>query len=644
MATATRQDYHPAVPTEFPLKNKPPKPALWQTAEFYVYYVGFATVVPYMLYSAYRLSSPDLPIYQHYEEWLSPGWLFGKRPMDNSDIQYRGFRDHLPLLTLGMAAFVFVNRLASCHRLRRCLIRGPTAGPDSAGLAPSSSAPISPTSSLLHRVTWQLGCGTTGVIPKLLATLLLSLVFLYVVFGHSVIIILTLTGANYLLGRALGGIPYVAPIAVWVYNIGMLFLNETYRGYHFADFSPRLAFLDHNRGIMTRWDVFFNITMLRMVSFAMDYHWKRLAANTAANESSDSLADVPVTPTGQWHGHPTPLTEKERIGVSCASSDYNLVHYLAYLFYAPLYLAGPIITFNNFIWQQRFASPAVTTRGTVTYGLRLAGAIFVMECMQHLFYVVAISHAHAWTGYSPFQMSMIGYFNLKFIWLKLMIIWRYFRFWAMCDGLDVMENMRRCMSNNYSVQSFWRDWHCSFNRWLVRYVYIPLGGRRFSLYNVWAIFTFVAIWHDISLRLLAWAWLICLIFLPEGVCTFLFNRPKYTQKPWFRYFSGAGCVLNIFMMMVANLVGFSVGVDGIQTMLGQIFCLKGVVFIVATLVCLFIAVQIMFEIREHEYRQRYYAALAEWNAAHPAEESFRRSSSVPSQPAPGPEDVPLKPL
>ena len=34
------------------------------------------------------------------------------------------------------------------------------------------------------------------------------------------------------------------------------------------------------------------------------------------------------------------------------------------------------------------------------------------------------------------------------------------------------------MSNNYTVRGFWRAWHCSFNRWLVRYIYIPLGGNR----------------------------------------------------------------------------------------------------------------------------------------------------------------------
>ncbi|KAJ1930633.1 glycerol transporter [Tieghemiomyces parasiticus] len=622
-------------------RMKPPKPSRWRTPEFYFYYVGFLTVVPFMAYSTYQLSSPELPNFKVYEHELSEGWLFGSRPMDNSDTQYRGFRNHLPLLSLGMLAFVALNRGGGAALLRAC--RRATAG-NMPGVASPALSPASGPARLFSSATTC--CGWPRVLPRLYLTLILSLAVLYIVFGNSLLIILFLTGINYGLARALGGWPVVGPITIWVFNVGMLFLNETYHGYHFADFAPRLAFLDHNRGIMTRWDIFFNITMLRMVSFAMDYHWSLLAertsrAATSHTESSQGVND-PASPTADpatvgvadvnpataitdgvapvpasWHGHPRPSTDRDRITQPLAPSDYNWVHYLAYLFYVPLYLAGPIITFNNFIWQHRFPSREVTTRGTVTYGLRLLGALFLMECMQHLFYVVAISRAHAWSGYSPFQISMIGYFSLKFIWLKLLIMWRFFRFWALADGLEVLENMRRCMSNNYSAQSFWRDWHCSFNRWLVRYVYVPLGGRRYAAYNVWAVFTFVALWHDISLRLLAWAWLISLMFAPELLLSYVFNRPPYSQHRYFRHLCAVGCVLNICMMMVANLVGFAVGVDGIRTMLTEIFCLRGAVFIVASLICIFIAIQVMFEIREHEYRKLYVRKVEDWRLRYP---------------------------
>lgn len=58
------------------------------------------------------------------------------------------------------------------------------------------------------------------------------------------------------------------------------------------------------------------------------------------------------------------------------------------------------------------------------------------------------------------------------------------------------------------------------------------------------------------------------------------------------------------MMMVANLVGFAVGVDGVKEMLTKIFgTANGLSFLISVTICLFIAVQIMFEIRESEKRR-----------------------------------------
>ena len=85
----------------------------------------------------------------------------------------------------------------------------------------------------------------------------------------------------------------------------------------------------------------------------------------------------------------------------------------------------------------------------------------------------------------------------------------------MTDGIETPENMLRCMSNNYSALAFWRAWHRSFNRWTIRYIYIPLGGSKRLIVNTLAVFTFVAFWHDISLKLLAWGWLVTLFILPE---------------------------------------------------------------------------------------------------------------------------------
>jgi D-alanyl-lipoteichoic acid acyltransferase DltB (MBOAT superfamily) len=241
-----------------------------------------------------------------------------------------------------------------------------------------------------------------------------------------------------------------------------------------------------------------------------------------------------------------------------------------------------------------------------------------MELILHYIYVVAISKSSPdWSIYTPFQLSMLGYFNLHHIWLKLLIPWRFFRLWALVDGIDPPENMVRCMSDNYSALAFWRGWHRSFNRWVVRYLYVPLGGsggrsqssslllsKARGLLNFLAVFTFVALWHDINLRLLMWGWLITLFVLPEVIATLLFPANKWRSKPnRYRMLCGLGAVGNILMMMAANLVGFAVGIDGLKGLVqGIAGSYSGLSYLATASVALFVASQLMFEVREGELR------------------------------------------
>jgi D-alanyl-lipoteichoic acid acyltransferase DltB (MBOAT superfamily) len=44
----------------------------------------------------------------------------------------------------------------------------------------------------------------------------------------------------------------------------------------------------------------------------------------------------------------------------------------------------------------------------------------------------------------------------------LLLLCCCFRCWALADGMDPPENMRRCVNNNYSFAGFWRAWHVFF--------------------------------------------------------------------------------------------------------------------------------------------------------------------------------------
>ena len=312
--------------------------------------------------------------------------------------------------------------------------------------------------------------------------------------------------------------------------------------------------------------------------------------------------------------NPSNLSERDRIGLPAKEDSYTFRNYIAYTLYAPLYLAGPILTFNDFVSQLRYRAPSANLERTIMYAIRFLIAVFCMEVLLHYIYVVAIFKAQPdWSLYSPFELSMLAYFNLNIIWLKLLIPWRLFRTWALLDDIDPPENMIRCMSNNYSTLAFWRSWHRSFGRWTIRYIYAPLGGRvgtgalarLWNIANYLVVFTFVAIWHDIDLRLLTWGWLVTIFMIPEITASIVLPPRKWqTHQTFYRIICGIGAVLNILMMMAAALIGFAVGSDGLRGLVDAMTDKEsGLSYLLTACGALFVGSQIMFEVRQDEMRR-----------------------------------------
>lgn len=212
--------------------------------------------------------------------------------------------------------------------------------------------------------------------------------------------------------------------------------------------SPMLAPLDALRGPV-RWEICFNLSLLRMLSFALDLHWRRHRAQSGpgvpgggysapvqegrgpkGSEASERAAaatgapallsrpaslakpaeaepgqqqqereqhtqrqqpkctvsgedqqpeqqqpkcmDTLYKPAGRRRLSPAESAARWRQATPLPSEhDYSLAMFLAYVFYLPLYLAGPITTFQDFAWQLR--RPARPSRREVRARLWVAG-------------------------------------------------------------------------------------------------------------------------------------------------------------------------------------------------------------------------------------------------------------------------------
>ena len=123
-------------------------------------------------------------------------------------------------------------------------------------------------------------------------------------------------------------------------------------------------------------------------------------------------------------------------------------------------------------------------------------------------------------------------FSFIFIWFKFTVIWRIAGIWAMFDNILTEENMNSVYTIIFVLKN--SGGRRSFNVWLIRYIFIPLGGSKYKSINIWIIFTFVALWHDLKLNLLLWGWFICIFLIPEIFVKNYFNKEKV--KIYFLFF------------------------------------------------------------------------------------------------------------
>jgi alginate O-acetyltransferase complex protein AlgI len=185
----------------------------------------------------------------------------------------------------------------------------------------------------------------------------------------------------------------------------------------------------------------------------------------------------------------------------------TLGEYLAFIFFFPTMVAGPIKRFQDFLpclqnpstdWGMDWNRGM--TRILIGLVKKFAIADFLTCLTDHL-NMNDIASAERW---------------VLLIWL-LAYGWKiYFDFSAYSDiaigsgrlfGLIIPENFDWPYFR-VNIAEFWKHWHISLYKWLVDYVFIPVGGSRGSLAfvcrNILIVMLVSGIWHGAGLNFVVW--------------------------------------------------------------------------------------------------------------------------------------------
>lgn len=256
--------------TRFGPKDSAPipgaQPSKWNTPEYYVYYLFFLTIPAMMFKSVYGVSKPEHPGYTRFEALLSPGWIPGRK-VDNSDLQYKGFRDNIPYMALLLILHPLLRKTFESFQSK-----GDMQHANGSKHRDDNVAARAANARMENRIKFDL---------------FFAAIFLLALNGISAFKVMLILYLNYQLATKLPR-QYVS-IATWVFNIGVMFANELCSGYRFASLAalfipPKIdgkvavqpnwgARLDSYGGLMPRWEILFNVTILRLIAFNFDYLW-----------------------------------------------------------------------------------------------------------------------------------------------------------------------------------------------------------------------------------------------------------------------------------------------------------------------------------------------------------------------------------
>ena len=364
--------------------------------------------------------------------------------------------------------------------------------------------------------------------------------------------------------RFLGKVPFMA--IIWIYGCGMKAIGDIFEGFPITIFDKLPQFFKET---VLSWNMMWGLVLLRVISFCNEYAWV-----IDQDFTNNKLRDLE-----QIRGH-CPQCKEDKYCLTALKfiyvnkEDFSYINYLIYVFYPPVYLSGPTIMFHSFIFQLNNHNVSkhnsLLLKPKILYTLKCIAIFIGFEIFNHYIYVNAILTNEPnqdilnefVENNSLYYYLFLAFNNLVFIFMKYCVIWSFARLFSWWDGILTENNMNRCIYNNYSFEGFWRQWHRSFNIWLIRYMYIPLGGKKFKFLNTFLIFSFVALWHDLWFNLLVWAWCIYLCLIPEIIIKRYFTsgkRKALHKKVWFRYLRSWACSIDILLLITANLIGFGFG-------------------------------------------------------------------------------------
>ncbi|XP_056424186.1 protein-cysteine N-palmitoyltransferase HHAT isoform X2 [Hyla sarda] len=218
-------------------------------------------------------------------------------------------------------------------------------------------------------------------------------------------------------------------------------------------------------------------------------------------------------------------------------TPFSFPSLMSYVFYYPLFHNGPIINYNDFA-KQMFVQDTKWTdlafSGLLSDVCRLVLWWFLAELMIYTMYMHAMYSSPALLEEASYwTLGGLALAQVLFFYVKYLVLYGFPALIVQLDGVNPPA-LPRCVSTMYSFTGIWRCFDVGLHRFLVRYVYIPMGGSHSGfggmLLSTASTFIVVSCWHGGHEYLWYWAALNWIGIIVEYGLKRLLTLPSLQDK------------------------------------------------------------------------------------------------------------------
>ena len=216
---------------------------------------------------------------------------------------------------------------------------------------------------------------------------------------------------------------------------------------------------------------------------------------------------------------------------------YNFIQILAYCFYIPVNISGPIILFRDFHQGFNKEYEKWSLNRMINFAMQVFRFSFWLlfgHAIIHFFYFSSIAYnMDILTSLDVWTLASVGLSVAGFFYIKYTVFYGWSRPFVVADGIDMAPLPPKCVYRIHLYSDMWRYFDRGLYLFLKTYIYLPvagyLEGTLMKIVGSLATFGFIYLWHGAYYHVMLWSLFNYFAVITELIARSIGKHPTYAD-------------------------------------------------------------------------------------------------------------------